>query len=401
MASKLDALGPQQLLDTADAAKVVLAHLGYCLRATSRPTPFGLFAGVAEASFGSAATVRWGSEHQTVARADGRWLTAIITELENIAPVRRMLRVVANNVLELRGERVVVPWRPRKPGAAGTAVQEVSLRWTSEVRAAVEMTATPVPYEDVVRKLATELPLLDGPAAAELLDTLLVHRVLISNLQPPATETDALGYLLAQLRRSGADRVPDVAELVDELHHIHSLMEEHNQQPAAATGTHHRRLAERMAIRWQVSEPLAVDLRLDAEVILPRQAAWEAERVVAALAQISPDSYVPPTGSVPFLNMCRPTPESPPATPTTCRPAGPYRRMPAPPASTGLRMCSIGRGCGRVGGWCGAFELLVSSPRRIEPCMRFSRTRLSGILHHRCSAGARQDRKGLGRRQLR
>ena len=35
-------------------------------------------------------------------------------------------------------------------------------------------------------------------------------------------------------------------------------------------------------------------------------------------------------------------------------------------------------------------------PLPVEPCMRFSRTRLSDVLHRRRSAGARQGRNGLG-----
>jgi len=32
----------------------------------------------------------------------------------------------------------------------------------------------------------------------------------------------------------------------------------------------------------------------------------------------------------------------------------------------------------------------------VKPCMRFSRTRLTDVLHRRCSAFPRQSRKGLG-----
>ena len=41
----------------------------------------------------------------------------------------------------------------------------------------------------------------------------------------------------------------------------------------------------------------------------------------------------------------------------------------------------------------GAFPF---QPPPIEPCMRFSRTRLTDALHRRCSTGARQARLGLG-----
>jgi hypothetical protein len=53
-----------------------------------------------------------------------------------------------------------------------------------------------------------------------------------------------------------------------------------------------------------------------------------------------------------------------------------------------------------AGGWLGKglarWRLLRFQPLPVEPCMRFSRTRLTDVLHRRCSTGARQGRFGLG-----
>ncbi|MEU2607674.1 lantibiotic dehydratase [Streptomyces albus] len=291
LAARLDDLAPDHQIEAADTRKMALALMGYCLRATNRPTPYGLFAGVADASFGPATAVRWGDHHRAVARADGRWLNEVVAHFEGEASVRRTLRVVANDVLERHGSRLVVPWRPRRLDETGTAVREVSLRHSDEVRAAVAMAATPVDYQDLVRKLASDLPSLDSHSAADLLDSLLVHRVLISNLHPPSTETDGLGYFLGQLRRIRVDEVPAVADLVAELRHIHFLMQQHNHTPAASGGAQRAALTERMKARWRTAEPLAVDLRLDADITLPRRVAWEAERAVTTLARVSPHPY--------------------------------------------------------------------------------------------------------------
>jgi hypothetical protein len=50
-------------------------------------------------------------------------------------------------------------------------------------------------------------------------------------------------------------------------------------------------------------------------------------------------------------------------------------------------------GDGRVGSWRGVMSRFQLPP--FEPCMRFSRTRLTDVLHRRCS-DARQPRSGLG-----
>ena len=51
---------------------------------------------------------------------------------------------------------------------------------------------------------------------------------------------------------------------------------------------------------------------------------------------------------------------------------------------------------GWVGDWRGDAVAFRFQPPPVEPCMRFSRTRLTDILHRRCSAGARQARLGRG-----
>jgi hypothetical protein len=51
---------------------------------------------------------------------------------------------------------------------------------------------------------------------------------------------------------------------------------------------------------------------------------------------------------------------------------------------------------GWVEGWRGDAVTFRFQPPPVDPGMRFSRTRLTDILHRRCSAGARQARFGLG-----
>jgi len=51
---------------------------------------------------------------------------------------------------------------------------------------------------------------------------------------------------------------------------------------------------------------------------------------------------------------------------------------------------------GWVGDWRGDAVAFRFQPPPVEPCVRFSRTRLTDVLHRRCSTGARQGRLGLG-----
>ncbi|MFJ4570617.1 lantibiotic dehydratase [Streptomyces sp. NPDC088846] len=292
LARALDALASPGAhpLDAATARRLVLSLTGYTLRAAYRTMPFGLFSGVAEGVFGSRTHVDWGTGHRAVARTDGRWLADLVRQLEAVPEIRNRLHLLTNNAVEVRGSRLVVVQRPH--GSSGTELREVSLRHTAEVRTAVaSVTAFPVVYQDLVRVLTAAHPGMGPSAARDLLDVLLDSRVLISSLQSPGTVTDALGHLLTELERAGADRIEQTADLVESLHRIHALMDAHNRQPAPAGAPLRAELYSRMREHSPATTPLAIDLHLDASLTVPRAVAWEAENAMEVLARTSPEPH--------------------------------------------------------------------------------------------------------------
>ncbi|WP_424892274.1 lantibiotic dehydratase [Streptomyces sp. XH2] len=286
-ASELDALlrGPRP--EEGVARKAALSLAAYSLRML-RPTPLGLFAGVAEGSFGDHAAVRWGGEHRVVAQAGGEWMAQVIARLEALASVRERLLIVANNVAIVRGERLVVPWQPRRPGVTTSEIREVSVRYTAQVRAVMEMAAAAVPYRDVLGKLMAQGDSED--TVRVLLDELMAGHLLISNLCPSSTHSDPLGYVIAQADRCGLESVAESADLVMELRVVHRLMRAHNRLPAGRGGARRAALVRRMT-RVADADPLQVGVLLDAEVVVPRAVARDVESAVAALARVSPEPY--------------------------------------------------------------------------------------------------------------
>lgn len=290
LAREIDALD-DRLLGTESIERLGLALLSYVLRIRHRATPFGLFAGVAEGRFGRTTVARWGQSHHAVSRADGVWMTVIVQQLEAIPEVRQRLRLMANNALRVRGERLVLPWQPRSLDAAGTAVREVSIRQIPAVRTAVQMASTAVPYREVVDKLIADHPDLTAGEAEALLDLMISRRMLLTSLQPAGTETDPLGYVVRELFNSGAAQAGQVAELACALREIDEEMRALNRQQAAPPDAGRRRttLVTRMRQLADQPSPLTLDVRLDADVVVPRAVAWEAERAAGVLARVSPE----------------------------------------------------------------------------------------------------------------
>lgn len=295
LARELDSVERDSAVEESSARRMLLSLAGYCLRLEHRPAPFGLFAGITEGMFADRTAVRWGTGHRAVARGDGGWLADVVGQLEAMPEVRERLTVVTNNIVTVRGYRLVVPWKPRRLGTRKTTeTRETILRWSAEVGDVVEMAVTPVAYRDLVAKLTAEHQLPDVSVARGLLDELIAAHVLLTSLQPPATVIDALGYVVERLESTGAAQTEQAAELAAALREIHQAMAEHNQLPAAGGGGRRQALVERMTERSADEDMLAVDLRLDGEVRLPRQVAWEAEAAATTLARISPEPYGTP-----------------------------------------------------------------------------------------------------------
>lgn len=135
-----------------DARAVVLAFMRYMLRATTRATPFGLFAGVAPAIAARSGSVRWGRAHQPVARIQASWLVAVLDRLESDSRLRPHLTVCASNVLVERAGKLVLEYRAATNDPRG-APAHLRIRATEIIRAALALAAEPIRSADLIGKL--------------------------------------------------------------------------------------------------------------------------------------------------------------------------------------------------------------------------------------------------------
>ncbi|MER5599903.1 lantibiotic dehydratase [Streptomyces sp. NPDC002265] len=164
--------------------KATCSVAGYLLRATGRPTPFGLFAGVALAGVGGAcATI--GTAHRAVARPDTLWVDHVRKDLEGRADVLPHLTVQVNTLAFRRGDTISMP---RSGGRIATA--RISRPLSVVLQAAEEIACG----RELLRLLLDAGGTLGQ--AQRLLGQALADGYLISSLTAPMTEDDPAGHIV-------------------------------------------------------------------------------------------------------------------------------------------------------------------------------------------------------------
>lgn len=246
LARQVEQLSAGHPLPDSDVRRTVLAVLRYLLRARTRATPFGLFAGVAAARIGAAGTLRTGSAHHPTARADAEHSTVLVERFEQHPVLQPHLMLLASSLAIERDGHVVIEHRPS--GKRDVGPEHVRVRLTGPVRAALDGARTPTRWSDLAAKLAGDFPGAPALAISKLLADLVHQQVLLTDLRPAMTTPDPL------------------AGLNEHAHHLPG----------------HERSEVRAA-------PLtALDLHLDWDLTLPEAVAHEAAAAARALTRLAP-----------------------------------------------------------------------------------------------------------------
>lgn len=179
--------------------------LRYLIRMSTRPTPFGLFAGVAMGTFSDATTVSLGlpTQKKIHIRPDMRWLLSLVQTIEQTPELARQLHVILNQRVYAVGDKGFLPYADIYGQGDN---RFISFDITPIMKYILENTRQPTFYTDVFQGLQDAFP--DEPAEhLELcLWQLWQDHVLISTLHPPLTCDSPVDYIQEQLRHlKGAD----------------------------------------------------------------------------------------------------------------------------------------------------------------------------------------------------
>lgn len=253
----------------------------YLTRMSTRPTPYGLFAGVGLGRFAAQTDLALdASPPRPRTRPDMGWLLDLVADLERRPEVRSRLSWFANPTAVVRAGRLFLAERSTV-GEDGT-VRSVSVRATPAVLDLLAAARTPVPYG----KLAADLLARPG-ATPEAVERMLAHlweqTVLLSDLRPPLTAPDPARYVVERL----APIAPALAAALDEL--LGQLAEWDLLDAAAGAAGYPKLEARARELHSSEATPFQSDLAMPfAGVELTQAVADEAARAAELLLRLSP-----------------------------------------------------------------------------------------------------------------
>ena len=258
----------------------------YLVRMSTRPTPFGLFAGVGLGGWGEETDLALSAgprRHRT--RPDMAWLMRIVEQAERDPEIRRRLRVVANRAAVVRAGRVVLAERVSSDDAIASAI---SIRATGVVRRVLDAAAKPIVYETLASLTLAGTPGATAEQVEGLLAELCEQTLLLTELRPPLTVSSPARHVLDQLAS-----IPAAGEIASALERVLTAAVEWDALPTASG---YRELVEQAtALAPAGRSPLHVDstLALSGRSV-SRSVGDEAARAAELLLRLSPTSAGPP-----------------------------------------------------------------------------------------------------------
>ncbi|MEH1163998.1 lantibiotic dehydratase [Micromonospora sp. CPCC 205539] len=286
----------------ADLAPIRNALASYLVRMATRPTPFGLFAGVALGEWGDTAQLTLGPLTRRT-RPDLAWLLDLVQQWEHHPAIRRGLRLTTHPAAHVRAGRAVLP--DAAVGNGGSSV-----RATAVVREALTACRAGTDYAALVGALASTGRDPDRTRAA--VDTLIERGFLVTGLRPALTGAPAreVAQVLATVDPSVAVALHGLLDALAEwdglpagaalhlLPHLLARAESLRGRAAAAQdrpldGARNNGTSTRTAAPQRATPDSAAVFGVDATFAgsalrLPAEVAREASRAVDVLSRLSP-----------------------------------------------------------------------------------------------------------------
>ncbi|HEU5377617.1 MAG TPA: lantibiotic dehydratase [Ktedonobacteraceae bacterium] len=270
-------------------ARVFASILRYIVRMSTRPTPFGLFAGVSIGTLANETTAQIAvpTVQRTRTQGDIKRLLKIVKTVEQDSRFIQHLCVAVNQSVSTIGSRAVVPFTDADDQGN---MRAITLQITPLVKSILEMTHHPIAYRDVQRHLLLTFPALQEQQVDQVMQKLLSHSFLFSDLRPPLLEKNPADYVLEHLQS-----VPGTQSFSDQIRHEIMYARMMDNQCWRGSEQLLRQTEQQEAFRKNTDRIYYVDTLLNLEKPLLNKTIGDAVAQIAeVLLRIAPGSPISP-----------------------------------------------------------------------------------------------------------
>ena len=254
----------------------------YELRARTRATPRGAFAGVQVAYVADGpARFRIATGHRARSVPSGTWLSEMAGRLLDAPGVLEGLRLSANDLVVRRGDR----FEHEHVAGAGKP-ERVTVRATPAVELIMQACRTPARLDAITAAVDTRWPGVPAATVRTAMLDMVRAGLLLTDLLPDDVTQDPLGHLMS--------RVPIRDEVTATLAELRDLLDEADSDLPGTPGrlaglTRARELCDGLA---RHENPIVIDVAADADIGVPTALIAEAVQAAGLLWSITPAAPV-------------------------------------------------------------------------------------------------------------
>jgi len=222
--------------ESKSANQIQSSLLKYFIRLSTRPTPFGLFSGIAMGKFDEISEQKMSNIvvsppelHTKRARPDMEWVYGLIKEIESNSSIRHNLRVRFNDFTFVNGNRIEKPNKTSmQHGEEGKSNQEIStsIRYTDQVKKIEESCKDFRLFKDIINEVVSNNQDVPIGKIETFFTQLLNNEFLLSELRPPLTNTDMLEHIVKTLKN--IEGVEEVNFYIEKIEEIRKSLKEYN-----------------------------------------------------------------------------------------------------------------------------------------------------------------------------
>ncbi|EJP85542.1 lantibiotic dehydratase [Bacillus cereus] len=259
----------------------------YLIRMSTRPTPFGLFAGVTYGTFDSftSFSIEKPLFHKKQTRPDMSWLLALIHKLESNIFVMKQLKVQVNSIILAKGERINVPYSSRTEAFQGNLFnfESSSIRMTPVVQLILELAKKPIKIDEIIFALKQKYTNVLEEKIHVVLLQLIEREYLVTELSPSLMIESPFEFLIEKL-----EHVQGIEELKIDLKQLNQLITYYDQK-YIGEGLHVvKEINQQMKKIIATKDNIQIDVRLeDKDICLSKSVGEEVANVASVLWKLS------------------------------------------------------------------------------------------------------------------